>query len=184
TVRQHRGGVADKLAVMDSALVYVVIAAVLLVFAVAALVVVRQRKPGEPTAPPSETAPADTAPPVEAPAEEPGPAEGVAPEIEKPEPVAGRLQRLRARLARSQSSLGRGLLALISSDKLDDDTWEEIEDTLIAADVGVAPTQELVEKLRTRIRVEGIDTGEGARAALREELIALVDPDFERALAS
>ena len=42
-------------------------------------------------------------------------------------------------------------------ERLDEDTWEEIEDTLLTADVGVAPTQELVERLRERVRVEGTD---------------------------
>jgi fused signal recognition particle receptor len=102
-------------------------------------------------------------------------------EIETPEPVAGRLQRLRARLARSQSTLGQGLLSLLSRDRLDDATWEEIEDTLLAADVGVAPTQELVEKLKTRVRVESAN-GERAQALLREELVALIDPSFDRSL--
>jgi len=103
------------------------------------------------------------------------------PGVERPDPVAGRLQRLRARLARSQSTLGRSLLTLLSRDRLDEQTWEEIEDTLLAADVGVAPTQELVERLRTRVRVAGA-TGTAAQALLREELIALVDPTMEREL--
>ena len=102
-------------------------------------------------------------------------------QLEKPESAQGRLVRLRARLARSQGSLGKGLLALLSRDKLDDETWEDIETTLITADVGVAPTQELVERLRTRVRVEGVG-GEEARAILREELIALVDPSMDRSL--
>jgi fused signal recognition particle receptor len=106
-----------------------------------------------------------------------------APAIEKPAPVQGRLARLRARLARSQTSFGRGLLALLSRDRLDEDTWEEIEDALLTADVGVAPTQELVERLRTRVRVEGISTPDQARAILREELLALVGPDTDRSLA-
>ena len=103
------------------------------------------------------------------------------PGVERPDPVAGRLQRLRARLARSQSTLGRALLTLLSRDRLDEQTWEEIEDTLLAADVGVAPTQELVERLRTRVRVAGV-TGAQAHALLREELIALVDPTMARDL--
>ena len=104
--------------------------------------------------------------------------------IEKPETPQGRLVRLRARLAKSQGSLGRGLLAVLGRDKLDDDAWEEIEDTLLGADVGVAPTQELVENLRTRLRVEGIDTPDRAKAVLREELISLVGKDLDRTLKS
>jgi fused signal recognition particle receptor len=102
-------------------------------------------------------------------------------EIERPEPAAGRLRRLRAKLSRSQSTLGRGLLALLSRDRIDDQTWEEIEDTLLAADVGVAPAQELVERLKTRVRVEGA-SGEQATALLREELITLIGPDVDRSL--
>ncbi|MFD1827341.1 MULTISPECIES: signal recognition particle-docking protein FtsY [Mumia] len=107
-----------------------------------------------------------------------------APELEQPAPTAGRLVRLRERLSRSQSSLGRGLLALLGRDRLDEDTWEEIEDTLLAADVGVAPTQELVERLRTRIKVEGVADPERAKSILREELVALVDPSYDRAVAA
>ena len=91
------------------------------------------------------------------------------------------LQRLRARLARSQSTLGRALLALLSRDRLDEETWEEIEDTLLAADVGVAPTQELVQRLRNRVRVEGA-SGAEASALLREELVAMLDPALDRDL--
>ncbi len=101
--------------------------------------------------------------------------------VEKPESAQGRLVRLRARLARSQGSLGKGLLALLSRDKLDEEAWEDIETTLITADVGVAPTQELVEKLRTRMRVEGVGAAQ-AREILREELVALVDPSLDRSL--
>ncbi len=103
------------------------------------------------------------------------------PLVERPDPVAGRLQRLRTRLGRSQSTLGRGLLALLSRDRLDDETWEEIEDTLLAADVGVASTKDLVQRLQTRVRIESA-SGDGARRLLREELITLVDPTLDRAL--
>ncbi len=103
-------------------------------------------------------------------------------ELERPEPAAGRMVRLRARLARSGSLLGQALLALLSSDRIDEDTWEQIEDTLLSADLGVAATTDLVERLRTRVRVEGSATPEQARAILREELIALVDPQMDRSL--
>ena len=125
-------------------------------------------------APPSQ-APAEvpTAEPVEAPS---------APALDKPEGTASRLVRLRQRLARSQGGLGKGLLALLSRDRLDEDTWEDIEDTLLTADIGVAPTQELVERLRDRLRVEGNEAGT-PRDVLREELVNLVDPTMDRRLA-
>ncbi len=125
-----------------------------------------------------------TAPTVEGPTvgeaePETVPAEPAAPVIEKPESTASRLVRLRQRLAGS-NALGRGLLNLLSSDRLDEDTWESIEDLLLTADIGVTPTQELVEGLRTRLRVEGgkVDV----KAALRDELIKLVDPGMDRRL--
>ncbi|MEV5240262.1 signal recognition particle-docking protein FtsY [Streptomyces cinnamoneus] len=132
---------------------------------------------------PEAPAPAveETAPVVEpeAAAEAAAPA---APEIEVPEPTAGRLVRLRARLSRSQNSLGKGLLTLLSREHLDEDTWEEIEDTLLTADVGVAPTQELVERLRERVKVLGTRTPEELRALLREELLTLIGTDFDRSV--
>jgi fused signal recognition particle receptor len=103
------------------------------------------------------------------------------PTLERPEPAANRLVRLRQRLSRSQGALGRGLLALLSRERLDEDTWEDIEDTLLTADVGVGPTQQLVERLRTRLRVEG-EAAPSAREVLREELLALVDPTMDRSL--
>ena len=117
----------------------------------------------------------EDAPLPEAPAEP-------APTLERPESAASRLVRLRERLARSQSPLGRGLLALLSRDVVDEDTWEEIEDTLITADVGVGPTQELVARLRTRMKVEGKTTAT-VEDILREELVTLVDPSMDRSLS-
>src|SRR3954447_9395025 len=104
------------------------------------------------------------------------------PAIETPEPTAGRLVRLRARLSRSQSVLGRGLLSVLSRDHLDDDAWEEIEDSLISADVGVEATQALVERLRERVRVLGTRTVAEVRAQLAEELTAALEPELDRAL--
>ncbi|MFE2022064.1 signal recognition particle-docking protein FtsY [Streptomyces sp. NPDC059499] len=131
------------------------------------------RRTIEEVGPPGTEAPAGEAPVV---------IEPEIPPLEVPEPTEGRLVRLRARLARSQNSLGKGLLTLLSRDNLDEDTWEEIEDTLLTADVGVAPTQELVERLRERVRILGTRTPEGLRTLLREELITLLGTDFDRAV--
>ncbi|MET8989048.1 signal recognition particle-docking protein FtsY [Nonomuraea wenchangensis] len=106
----------------------------------------------------------------------------VAPATEVPPPSAGRMVRLRSRLARSQSALGRGLLELLSRDRLDDEVWDEIEERLITADVGIAPTQVIVEELRTRVKVLGTRTPAEVRALLREQLLAQIDPDLDRTL--
>ncbi|WP_335981591.1 MULTISPECIES: signal recognition particle-docking protein FtsY [Streptomycetaceae] len=193
---------------METVILVVVIALVVVLGAGGLVVGSRRKKKQLPPSPPST--PTITKPPAEPhvgdeaapPREEPRrtieevplPGATAAPEapeevqlpeevvIERPEPTAGRLVRLRSRLSRSQNSLGKGLLTLLSRERLDDDTWEEVEDTLITADVGVTPTQELVERLRTRVRVLGTRTPEELRTLLREELVALVDPSLDRTL--
>lgn len=101
---------------------------------------------------------------------------------ERPDAPASRLVRLRGNLARSQSSFGRGLLAILSRDRIDDAAWQDLEDTLLAADLGVGPASELVEALRSKVRVEGITDREHATAALHEALVAMVDPNLDRSL--
>jgi fused signal recognition particle receptor len=105
------------------------------------------------------------------------------PELDRPEPAASRLARLRGRLARSQG-IGKGLLALLSREKLDEATWEEIEETLLIADVGVGPTTELVASLRDKVRSLPDRTTQDLRRLLRAELLALVGPDTDRSLAT
>ncbi|MFI5942913.1 signal recognition particle-docking protein FtsY [Streptomyces uncialis] len=192
---------------MEIVILAVVIAVVAL-GTIGGLIIGSRRK--KPLPPPPPTTPDITAPPAEprvgeeagtprdeprrtieevdlpgAPAE-PGtqapPAVEAAPEVEVPEPAAGRLVRLRTRLSRSQNALGKGLLALLSREHLDEDTWEEIEDTLLTADVGVQPTQELVERLRERVKVLGTRTPDELRTLLREELLTLLVPEFDRAV--
>jgi fused signal recognition particle receptor len=166
----------------------IAIAGLALVATVVGLVVTGRRKPGPLPNTHTDvlgTPPADPEAPTELSAPpatiEPDPvAAPEAPALERPEGTASRLVRLRQRLAGSQGGLGRGLLALLSRDRLDEDTWESIEDTLLTADIGVAPTQELVERLRTRLRVEGAPSD--VRTVLREELVALVDPTMDRRL--
>ena len=132
------------------------------------------RTPGEGAA---DTAGDVIAPP--APARAPAPA---APEIEKPPPSAGRLVRLRDRLARSQSSMGSVLLGLLSRDRLDDDTWDEIEEVLITADVGVVPARQIVDDLRTKVKVLGVRDVDQVRELLRTELIGQIGEDLDRTL--
>jgi fused signal recognition particle receptor len=105
-----------------------------------------------------------------------------APGLDRPEPASGRLSRLRSRLGRSQGGLGRGLLTLLSRDRLDEETWDEIEDVLLGADVGVGPAQELVDRLRTRVKDMGSGTPDEVKALLRDELVALVGADIDRSL--
>ncbi len=110
--------------------------------------------------------------------------EETGPALETPLPTAGRLVRLRSRLARSQSTLGRGLLAVLSRDTISDEDWEEIEDTLLTADMGVTPTMELVEALKQRVRILGARTPDAVRDLLRDELLAQIGTSTDRSVAT
>ena len=107
-----------------------------------------------------------------------------APSIERPESPAGRLQRLRARLARSNTVLGKGLLSLLSGGGLDEQAWEDVEDTLLSSDLGVEATRELVDSLRSRVTIEGARDEQTVRGWLREDLLRLVDRSMDRSIAS
>jgi fused signal recognition particle receptor len=172
---------------VDSLVTYLLLGLAILVVvggAAAALLRGRGRRAVEaPTRPvplPSEP----TTGPVEAPEPEELQEAPAAPALEAPAPTAGRLARLRSRLARSNTAVGKGLLSLLTRDKLDAATWDEVEETLLASDLGVGPTQELLAALQTRTRSEGVTDPAAARAMLREELLALVDPTMDRSVAT
>lgn len=135
---------------------------------------------------PSDTAPADSAP---APAETVEPA---APDtaagaeapaaVEEIDPTAGRLIRLRGRLARSQNAVGKSLLGLLGGGDLDDESWEEVEDTLVLADLGTASTAAVVARLREEMASRSVRTTDAARAVLRDVLIEALRPELDRSI--
>ena len=123
--------------------------------------------------------PADAAEPtVEEAAPDP---EASASSIERPEPLRGRMERLRERLA-SSGSLGRAILGVLSRGQLGAADWEEIEESLLIADLGLEATDTLMEALKRRVAVESVTDEARIREILREELLALVDPDMDRSL--
>jgi fused signal recognition particle receptor len=104
-------------------------------------------------------------------------------EVEVPAPASGRLHRLRSRLARSNTAIGKGLLALLSRDHVDAATWDEIEETLLLADLGIGPTTELIASLRATLQVEGgTPSTERVTQVLRAALLDLVDPTMDRTI--
>ncbi len=144
----------------------------------------RDEVPPPPTDLPTAAPPGrvDTLPPATGPPAVVEPELPAAVPLDVPEPTGTRMQRLRARLARSQNVFGRGLLAVLARDRLDDAAWEEIEDALLGADVGVRPTTEIVERLRTRTQVLGTRDPGQLRAMLAEELVTALQPDLDRTL--
>lgn len=107
--------------------------------------------------------------------------EQAAPAGETPESVPSRVGRLRQRLARS-GAVGQALLGILSKGDLSATDWEEIEDSLLVADVGLEATEELMEALRTRAKVENTSEPQVVRGILREELVRLVDPQLDRSI--
>jgi fused signal recognition particle receptor len=137
-----------------------------------------------PAAPPAPAAPSTVPEPSPPTVELPPATAEPGLEFETPLPSAGRLVRLRSRLARSQSSLGRGLLTVLAREKLTEDDWEEVEETLLAADVGVAATAQIVERLRTQSMVLATASGTDLRELLVRELVAVLGPDLDRTLGT
>ncbi len=161
--------------------------------------------PADAQAPADTEAPADTQavdqPPVEQPTAadpaltepettlEPAPAvpdtaaaAEAAPELETIEPTAGRLVRLRGRLSRSQNAVGKSLLGLLGGGDLDEDSWEEIEDTLVLADLGTASTTAVVGRLREEMAARSVRTTDQARAVLRDVLVEALRPELDRSI--
>ncbi|MEV6768106.1 signal recognition particle-docking protein FtsY [Nocardia sp. NPDC051030] len=134
----------------------------------------------EAVAPTAPTAPVETAAPADVSATPAAPEDlAVLPDIE---PTAGRLTKLRGRLSRSQNAMGKSLLGLLGGGDLDEDSWEEIEDTLVMADLGTAITAQIVTRLREEMASRTVRTADDARAVLREVLIEALRPELNRSI--
>jgi fused signal recognition particle receptor len=97
-------------------------------------------------------------------------------------PSAGRLERLRGRLAKSQNAFGRSMLGLLGGGDLDEASWEEVEDTLLIADLGPVTTASVIEHLRAKMAASSVRSEAEARAVLREVLIAELGPGLDRSI--
>jgi fused signal recognition particle receptor len=170
-------GVWETVSLMEYVILIIVIAVLALGTGGWLLFQRPRRGRGRVSAPPAPsslptTAPSEATAPEQAAAEagKPQATAGVI-EVERPPPSAGRMVRLRARLARSQSSVGSTLLNLLSRDRLDDETWDEIEEVLITADVGVVPARLMVDDLKTKVKVLGVRGPAEVKNLLRDELL-------------
>lgn len=132
----------------------------------------------EPAPEPQPPAPEATTPPAPAP-EVPAPE---APHIEEIAPTEGRLERLRGRLARSQNALGRSMLGLIGGGDLDEDAWQDVEDTLLVADLGPVVAESVISQLRGRLASSDVRTEADAKAVLRDVLIKELQPGMDRSI--
>jgi fused signal recognition particle receptor len=137
---------------------------------------------------PVEEAPAPVAPepvkpePVEAAPVAPEPVAEAEPVVEEIAPTTGRIERLRGRLGKSRSVFGQSLLGLLGAGDLDEDSWQDVEDTLLLADLGAATTTEIVENLRAQLTTRGVRTSEQARVLLHDVLVGALQPDSDRSV--
>jgi fused signal recognition particle receptor len=135
--------------------------------------------PGPPEVPPTvPEAPLVPVPETPAPAPEPTPE---APPAEIPPPSAeapaktGWFARLKAGLSRSTAKLTESVVSLLHNRRLDDEALEELEETLITADLGVAASRRIVEGFR-RTRFGKEVTDEEVKTALADEIATILEP--------
>ncbi|MGZ5376536.1 MAG: signal recognition particle-docking protein FtsY [Mycobacterium sp.] len=119
---------------------------------------------------------------LEVPAQPAPPAEPAAPALDEIAPAEGRLEKLRGRLAKSQNTLGRSMLGLLGGGDLDEDSWQDVEDTLLIADLGPVATESVVAALRSRMASSRVRTEADAREVLRDVLIDELRPDLDRSI--
>ena len=102
--------------------------------------------------------------------------------VETPEAAGSRMQRLKARLSKSGNPFGKALFNILAKDQLSESDWEDVEDTLLLADVGAEASEQLVEELRNDARIAGQSDPAEVRAALRDKLLDVVGRDMDRRL--
>lgn len=108
--------------------------------------------------------------------------ESATPTVETPEAAGTRMQRLKARLSKSGNPFGKALFNILAKDQLSEADWEDVEDTLLLADVGAEASEQLVEELRNDARIAGQSDPAEVRAALKDKLLKLVGIDTDRRL--
>lgn len=108
--------------------------------------------------------------------------ESATPAVETPEAAGTRMQRLKARLSKSGNPFGKALFNILAKDQLSEADWEDVEDTLLLADVGAEASEQLVEELRNDARIAGQSDPAEVRAALKDKLLKLVGIDTDRRL--
>ena len=108
--------------------------------------------------------------------------ESATPAVETPEAAGTRMQRLKARLSKSGNPFGKALFNILAKDQLSEADWEDVEDTLLLADVGAEASEQLVVELRNDARIAGQSDPAEVRAALKDKLLKLVGTDTDRRL--
>jgi fused signal recognition particle receptor len=112
----------------------------------------------------------------------PGTVESKQVPVDVPESMEVRKLKLRERLGRSQGSLGQAFRQTFSGSTVSDDAWQDLEDTLIMADLGVSAAAGIVETLKNAVKKSGASSASELHDVAKAELIKLVDGGFDRTL--
>jgi fused signal recognition particle receptor len=168
-----------------TALIIVIVVVALVVLAAVGFVVTRGRRGGPTTAPPTEVARPPAPPPPQAPA---APVTAPTPEPEAleeaPVPVteeAPSAATYRSRLG-SVRGLFSGAVASLRTGRIDQATWESLEEALIRADVGVATADALLDDLKAKVAAKEIAGGDDLLTALGDSIRGLLQTAGERTL--
>ena len=116
-----------------------------------------------------------------APEFEPELAPEIEPEIEPVETPVVEKPRFRDRLSKARNAFSGAVGSIAGRSRIDEQTWDELEEALILADVGVGAAQDLLDHLRTRVKADGLTTGDELLDALKGELKARLG-GFDREL--
>src|SRR5436309_1005910 len=87
-----------------------------------------------------------------------------------PEVAAPVKPSFRDRLAKARSTFSGAIGSVLSRSKIDDETWDDLEEALLRADVGVRPTTDLLDAVRARVKDEAITDPEALLGALKAEM--------------
>ena len=143
--------------------IYLVLIGLVILFGIAVLVVSRRRAQRAVEAP--------TAPPIAPPTAPPQP--GATTAVLEPEVIAPPAT-LRDRMSRARSALAGAFVGIRSRRGITDETWDDLEEALLLADVGVGVTTDLLDGLRTRVKdkelTEPDEVIEALRAEMKEQL--------------
>ena len=159
-------------------IIFLVLAVVVLVFGFG-VVWLNRRKPAAPVV--QRATPITKTPVVEKVVAEKVVVEEVAAEVVVEEVVAvAEKASVRDRLSKARSAFGGAVTSVLTRSEISDTTWDELEEALLRADVGVRVAQELMQPLRARVKSKEIVSPQQLIDALRQDMSAhLVSTDRE-----
>jgi len=98
--------------------------------------------------------------------------------------ATGFFSRLSDKLGKTRQNIVGGVRQIVTGTSLTDDTFDELEATLIQADLGIETVMALVADMRVKVRERRISDVDGLLALLKEELIDALDPGYQAAAAT